>query len=210
MSYLNQPTSTTEYGVVKVGDFIKVTDGVISLDQDLSQTASVTFEDVTINGNLFLDGFSVINSVTANAGPGISITDVDNTGPEVTFTVNNTGVLSLVAGTGIAISASTGDITISSSGTNNINTHLVSGPTYTATESDQYIGVNSTSAVTITLPLGTDGRTYTVKDEHGQGSGKITIKGTSGELVDNSATYIISVPFQSVTVVFRGGSWHLI
>lgn len=209
MSYLSQPTSKTEYGVVQVGNHINVLDGIISLSQDLSASASVTFGNVNVSGNLTAQGNLVITSLTASAGPGISITNVDNTGYDQGFTVNNTGVLSLTAGPGISLSANTGNITISSYGADLISVVGVT-TNYTATLTDEYIGVFSANAVTITLPAGVSGRTYTIKDEYGQGSGKITIQPQTGQLVDGKANYIISVPNQAVTVVFRATGWWLI
>ena len=129
-------------------------------------------------------------------------------GPASSFTIKNTGVLSLTAGPGISIDAGTGDITISSYGADLINVYGTT-TSYTATLNDEYIGVNSVSAVTITLPAGVDGRVYTIKDEHGQGSGKITIQPQAGSKVDNSNSYIISVPYQSVQVVYRAGNWWI-
>lgn len=128
---------------------------------------------------------------------------------------NNIGVdegviyLNFVAGPGVNIANTPGQITISANGADLI---AVTGTTtnYTATANDEYIGVNSASAVTITLPLGTSGRVYTIKDEYGQGSGKITIQPTSPEQIDNKNNYIISVPYQSVSAVFRAGQWRII
>lgn len=128
---------------------------------------------------------------------------------------NNIGVdegviyLNFVAGPGVNIANTPGQITISANGADLI---AVTGTTtnYTATANDEYIGVNSASAVTITLPLGTPGRVYTVKDEYGQGSGKITIQPTSPEQIDNKNNYVISVPYQSVSAVFRAGQWRII
>lgn len=80
---------------------------------------------------------------------------------------------------------------------------------YTATLTDEYIGVSSAAAVTITLPTGVDGREYTIKDEFGQGSGKITIQLQPGILIDKKTNYIISIPNQSVTLVYRAGSWWI-
>lgn len=209
MSYLSQPTSKTEYGVVQVGNYIDVLDGVISLSQDLSANSSVVFANVAVTGNLTANGNLVITSLTAAAGPGISITDVDNTGYDQGFTVNNTGVLSLTAGPGISLTANTGNITISSYGADLINVYGTT-TSYTATLTDEYIGVFSANAVTITLPTGINGRVYTIKDEYGQGSGKITIQPQPGQLIDSKVNYIISVPNQSVSVVFRSTSWWLI
>lgn len=207
MSYLSQATSKTNYGVVQIGDFINVTDGVISLGQDLSPTANVTFSQVS-STTVYSGGKLVITDVTPSAGNGISITDLVSGGPDSSFKVNNTGVLTLTAGPGISVSGSTGNITISSTGADLINVIRVTA-NYTATLSDEYIGVFSAAAVTITLPTGVNGRVYTIKDEYGQGSGKITIQPQNGEKVDNSNTYIISVPFQSISLVFRGTGWWI-
>jgi hypothetical protein len=150
MSYLAVPTSKTEYGVVKVGDFI----------------------DVDVDG--------VISSPAIVPGPGI--------------TVNYT----------------TGFITVSATGADLISVQGVT-TNYTATADDEYIGVNSASAVTITLPNSPEqGRVYIIKDELGQGSGKITIQPPVGTLIDSKVNYVIGVPNQSVQMVYRAGGWWII
>lgn len=213
MSYLAEPTSKTSFGVVTVGNYIDVANGVISLSQDLGNTANVTFANITTGnigaGNVYSNGNLVVTSVTPVAGPAISISNLVSTGQAVSFKVNNTGVHSLVAGAGISLSANVGNIVISSFGADLMN---VTGVTtsYTATLSDEYIGVSSANAVTITLPAGIDGRVYYIKDEFGQGSGKITIQPQSGELIDGKINYVISVPYQSVNPVFRSGKWWII
>lgn len=203
MSYLAQPTSAQDYGVVKIGNNIDVLDGVISLEQDLSSDADVEFGSVISGGQL------VVTSVTPSAGSGIALSNVVTSGPSASFTVDNTGVLSLTAGPGITIDNSTGDITVSATGADLIKVYGTT-TNYTATLDDEYIGVNSASAVTITLPAGFDGRVYTIKDEHGQGSGKITIQPEVGEWIDGKNNYVIGIPYQSVSVVFRAGQWRLI
>lgn len=203
MAYLAQPTSKTEYGVVGVGSFINVLDGFIFLEQDVSPSGIVSFQQVKI------DNKDAVTSVNPVAGAGISITNLVSIGNTVGFAVSNTGVLSLIAGAGISISTATGNITISASGADLIATIGVTS-NYTATANDEYIGVYSAGAVTITLPIGVTGRVYTIKDEYGQGSGKITIQPSGLEKIDNQNTYIISVPNQSVSVVFRGGQWRII
>lgn len=208
MSYLTPPTSTTEFGVVKIGDFIEVVDGVISLQQDVSPTADVDFNTVQAT-ELYDNSKRVVTTVSASADSGISILSPVTNGPSVSFTVKNTGVLSLTAGSGIQINQSTGNITISSFGADLINVIGVTS-NYTATLTDEYIGVSSASNLTITLPAGVEGRVYTVKDEYGNGSGKITIQPAVGEKINKSINYIISVPYQSVSVVFRAGNWWTI
>jgi hypothetical protein len=209
MAYLSSAASTLEYGLVQVGGNINVIDGVISIGQDLSPDASVTFFSVEATTSLTLAGESVITSINPVAGPGISVTSVDTIGPDASFIVNNTGVLSLTAGPGISLSAGTGNITISSYGADLIN---VFGTTtnYNAKVTDEYIGVSSSSSVTITLPLGVDGQVYTIKDEYGRDGGKITVQPQSGQTIDGKSTYVITNDYQSINVVFRAGKWWII
>lgn len=208
MSYLAEPTTTSTYGVVQIGDYLNVADGVISLPQDINTTSNVTFNGVFAD-ELYDNGNRVVTEVTPIAAAGIGISSVVSVGTATSFVVTNTGVLSLTAGTGISITTSTGNITINSFGADLINVYGTT-TSYTATLSDEYIGVSSAAAVTITLPSGIDGRVYTIKDEYGQGSGKITIQPQIGVLVDKKTNYIISVPNQSVSVVYRAGGWWII
>ena len=191
MAYLSNPTSKSDYGVVQVGNNILVdADGIISLEQDLSSTATVVFSTISANSAVFDRSQRVVTKVTPSAGVGIAITGVVSTGTSTSFTVANTGVLSLTAGPGISLSTSTGNITVTSAGVFFVNTTGTTS-TYTATLSDEYIGVRSAASVTINLPSGVNGRYYTIKDEYGQGSGKITVAPTLPDLIDNAATYII-------------------
>jgi hypothetical protein len=208
MSYLTEPTSTSLFGVVKIGNFISVDEGIISLEQDVSPSSDVNFNEVNA-GNIFSNGDIVVTSVTPSEGPGISVTDIVSVGQGISFTVNNTGVLTLTAGSGIAISNSTGDITISATGADIISVRRVT-TNYTPTEDDEYIGVFSPTNLTITLPPGTDGRVYTIKNEYGQGAGKITLQPSFPEKVDGKTNYVVQTPNQSVSVVFRGDSWWII
>jgi hypothetical protein len=303
MAYLNGPASATEYGVVEIGKYINVDpNGVISLPQSVDTTADIVFNTVTSTGAITDSGNRVITSVTPTAGPGISFSGVTTDGPAASFTINSTGVLSLIAGTDIAITgtnsaltiadtstlesvtsrgastdqavtisnttASTGttsgalivdggigvggsvyaaelfdngnrgitsvvpkagtgitisglvssgpdvSFTVSATGTTFVNVIQTSGPSYAVAATDDYIGVYSTSPVTVNLPTGVNGRVYTIKDEYGVGGGKITVAAAPSESVDGSPTYVISVPRASISVVFRAvGSapgWNII
>lgn len=150
MSYLSQPTSKLDYGVVKIGDFINVNEeGIIS-------------------------------------------------SPEI------------ISGPGITVEYTTDFITVSATGADLIHVYGTT-TNYTATADDEYIGVSSASAVTITLPSTVvEGRVYIIKDEYGQGSGKITIQPPAGTLIDKKTNYIISIPHQSIQVVYRAGGWWII
>lgn len=209
MSYLAQQTTKTEFGVVQIGDYITVANGIISLEQDLSPNSSPTFLDANITGNLYAAGNLVVTSVTPNAGAGIMLSNVASSGYAAGFTVINTGVLNVTAGPGISLSSGNGNVTISATGADLISVYGTT-TSYTATANDEYIGVFSASAVTITLPTGVPGRVYYIKDEFGQGSGKITVQPQTGESIDGKVNYVISVPYQCVSVVFRAGQWRII
>lgn len=225
MSYLFPEGSTTERGVVEVGSNINVLDGVISIPQSVATTANITFNDINADGDINIAGNTVslrdisaaklfdnsnrvVTSVTPNAGNGISLTTITSAGPNTSFTVNNTGVLSLTAGQGITLSGSTGNITVSASGADFLNTIGVTN-NYTATATDEYIGVDSTSLVTVTLPAGVNGRQYIIKEEHGSGTGKVNVQGSNSEKIDGSAFKQLSA-LASLTVVFRAGQWRII
>lgn len=209
MSYLSNPASTTDFGLVTVGANINVIDGLISIAQSVAPNANITFANANITGNLIADGNLVVTRVVPSVGDGLSLSNIVTGGTTASFRVTNTGVLSLTAGPGISISSGTGNITISSTGADLISVVGVTA-NYTALATDEYIGVSSANAVTITLPTGIPGRVYTIKDEFGQGSGKITIQPQTGQKIDGKTTYVIGVPYQSVSAVFRGTDWWLI
>lgn len=209
MSYLSEQTSKLNFGVIQVGDNINVTDGVISIPQDLSANSSVTFGNANVTGNLSAQGNLVVTSITPTAGYGITLANVVTSGYDAKFTIVNGGVTQLIAGDGISVSSNAGDITISAVGADLISVYGTT-TSYTATSDDEYIGVFSANAVTITLPIGIAGRVYYIKDEYGQGSGKITVQPQPGDNIDNKSTYVISVPNQSVNVVYRAGAWRII
>lgn len=85
----------------------------------------------------------------------------------------------------------------------------ISGNTsYFATDLDEYIGVNCPLSTTITLPTGIDGRIFSIKNEFETGC--ITIKPKSSEEIEGMTQYVLSLPYQSITIIFRSGSWKLI
>ena len=185
------------------------TAGILTDDGDLtynSTSNTLTAVNVSVSGALTLSGNSVVTSVTPTAGTGISLTSVTTSGPAAAFTVNNTGVTKIVAGTNISISPAggTGDVTITASSAGLI-TVVATALAYTATANDEYIGV-TVNPTTVTLPTGVTGKTYIVKNET---TGSTTVTGTLGQLLDGSLTKVLGAN-ASITVVFRGTAWHII
>jgi len=164
---------------------------------------------VGIGGNLYAgavydNGNRSVSSVTPTAGTAISLTSVTTSGPAAAFTINNTGVTSIVAGTNISINTSTGAVTITASSSPIIQT-TGTAVAYLATATDDYIGVTANPTI-VTLPTGVTGKSYIIKNET---TGNTTVTGTLGQLLDNSLTKTLGAN-ASITVVFRAGAWRLV
>lgn len=92
----------------------------------------------------------------------------------------------------------------------NLPTILVNSD-YDATENDYYIGVDVKKPVTITLPaVPSDGKVIIVKAEMKPpiGNRKITIEARDGSSIDGYSKHMIHVSNESVTLIYRGHSWH--
>ena len=84
---------------------------------------------------------------------------------------------------------------------------------YEVQENDYYIGVNSKKPTTITLPTTVDTCvTKIIKAEMDapMGNRKVTITTSDGSLIDDSDSVILQSPFETITVVYRGGNWHIV
>jgi hypothetical protein len=185
------------------------TAGILTDDGDLTYdpvTNTLSVVNLNASGTLKLNGNSVVTSVTPTAGTGISLTSVTTSGPAAAFTVNNTGVTKIIAGTNVTISPAggTGDVTVNASSSPLITT-VATAVAYTALATDEYIGVTA-NPTTVTLPTGVTGKTYIIKNET---TGSTTVTGTLGQLLDASLTKVLGAN-ASITVVFRGTAWHII
>jgi hypothetical protein len=204
MSYLFPLGDTATIGVLQVGSNISVdANSVISIPQSVATNATVTFTEVdatTIKQN----NLTVVTGVTGTAGTGISITSATTTGPSAAFTINNTGVTSLIAGTNVVLSGGTGAVTISvlEPGIEQVTSTAVA---YTASATDGYIGVTANPTI-VTLPAGVAGKVYIIKNE--ASSGTTTVIGTGLEKIDGSSAKTLSSN-ASLTVIFRAG-WRII
>jgi len=86
----------------------------------------------------------------------------------------------------------------------------ISSPTYPIMRSDQYVGVRTGAATTLTLPPGADGLYFTIKDELGvAATHPITIEASSMDTIDGQTTYVINNNYGKVTLLF-GTEWHVI
>ena len=160
--------------------------------------------------NLFDSGNRVLTSVTVTAGTGLSGGGTI-TGPSGTIALTNTGVTSLIAGTGIGVSGATGAVTVSNTG--------VTSLTGTANQ----IAVSAASgAVTLSFPAGgitTTTGTFTsnvfvtsVVDSTSASTGALQVSGGAGFgksiYVTNTATIAGATDATSTTtgaLIVSGG-----
>lgn len=184
------------------------TGGLLSDDSDLTYNATtntLSLPNIAVSSALTLNGASVVTSVTPTAGNGIALSSVTTSGPAAAFTVANTGVLSLIAGTGITVSGATGNVTVSATGSTIINTKGVSA-NYTLLATDDYVGA-TVGSITLTLPAGVLGQSYILKNEGG--SGAVTLACTGADTIDGATTKNMNSN-ASITVVYRAGAWRII
>jgi hypothetical protein len=132
----------------------------------------------------------------------------------MSYTNNPTSIL---AGTGITLTPTTGtganQITISASGTQTlaIRNAIVTPVVLNGTDDVVSVQVPSGVAVAVTLPAGTLGRTFTIKDGLGLATTllPITITPTAGT-IDGAATATINTAYGSLTLVYNGTQWLII
>lgn len=125
--------------------------------------------------------------------------------------------LSILPGTGISISPSTGSganqITISSTGVQTLAVRIATATPIAITNADDVISVEvpGSVAVAVTLPVGVTGRVFNIKDGLGLASvaAPITITPAAGT-IDGGANTTIDVPFGSLTLVYSGVEWKIL
>ena len=87
---------------------------------------------------------------------------------------------------------------------------LVDATTYTPTVDEYFLGVIYDGAVTITLPAGTLGKVYVIKDSIGDSNtNPITIVATAST-IDGLVSYILNIDWSSVTLVYNGIEWNVV
>jgi hypothetical protein len=132
----------------------------------------------------------------------------------MSYTNNPTSIL---AGTGITIAPTTGVgaqvVTISSSGVPTLAVRVaVATPVAVSATTDDVISVQVTPAATVTvnLPAGTLGKTFTIKDGLGLAAvaTPINVTPNGAELIDGvNAAAVINAPWGSLSFVYDGTQW---
>jgi hypothetical protein len=208
-------TSNVVFAGISAGSLAVSNLAAVGFTATTATITSLTVASEIDTGNFTINGLLASTNTSSNAltlAGGAAISGAVRAGS--LYDNNNRVVTSVVpsAGTGIVISnlVSTGtnvSFTVSASGANIINT-IGTGTNYTATASDDYIGVTGGSNTTITLPAGTTGTSYIIKNEK-TNSSKVTVACTGADQIDGSNTKELAQN-ASITVVYRAGQWRII
>ena len=84
---------------------------------------------------------------------------------------------------------------------------LIDEATYVPSATEYFLGVIFDGQVTVTLPAGTLGKVYIVKDSVGDAQANpITVTGS----IDGLTSYVINVDWASVTLVYNGIEWNIV
>ena len=84
---------------------------------------------------------------------------------------------------------------------------------YTVMSDDYYVGVNSHHSVTITLPDDFEFPTeIIIKSEMGPplGNRKIVIVVANGGTIENAGSYVITIPYGVVRLLWQGDEWFIV
>ena len=124
---------------------------------------------------------------------------------------------SLIAGTGITLSPTTGTgantVTITANGLalEPVRIALVSPDTVLATDSIVSYQLTVPGAVAVALPAGVTGTVYYLKDGTGDAAtNPITITPNLLQTIDGAATATINTNFGALTLAFTGAKWEII
>lgn len=196
---------------------------LIELNQLLSMVRSgrVAYDAVALQiANLLLDndGNDIVNiqsPIPGQVGPSGETGPTGPTGPAGNGT-GQTGQTGPTGPTGLdgsdsTVTGPTGPTGPAVSGTC-CNAILVDSD-YIVQPNDYYVGIDSDAPVTITLPnCNSDCSQIIIKAEMGPplGNRKVTILPQGSSTIDGQASYILTVPYESVQLVCRGGNWHIV
>lgn len=135
--------------------------------------------------------------VSTTAPPGVLPVRLDTN----IATANSLGVIQV--GSGLSITANGVLSTVITPG--GVSVKLVSS-NYTVLPTDYYVGATNHS-ITITLPLGTLGKFYIIKNQ--SGSGGVKVIGTAGQTLDTSSSITLGNE-SSLMLIFDGTRWNIV
>ena len=191
---LKSLTVTDEINGIQVDDLgSNFANTDLTFDGDRFHSTDGNELNITTDNGAYLESFIYLTPSVAEIGN--LLTYVDFTPTKALFYGNNVYGFA-IDGSGVFFPRS-------------ITTKITDATTtYNVTSAD-YV-VNCTSGTfTVNLPtaVSIDGRTYIIKNS---GTGVITIDGDGTETIDGALTYLLSLQYDSVTLVSNGANWIII
>jgi hypothetical protein len=87
---------------------------------------------------------------------------------------------------------------------------LIDQSTYSANSDEYFLGVIYDGTCTITLPAGTLGKAFIIKDSVGDATtNNITVQ-TTGSTIDGENTYVLDSDWASIGLIYNGIEWNVI
>lgn len=86
---------------------------------------------------------------------------------------------------------------------------LIDEATYSPDSTEYFLGVIYDGAVTITLPAGTLGKVYIIKDAVGDASTNPITVVTTGSTIDGQPSYLLDLDWASIGLIYNGIEWNV-
>jgi hypothetical protein len=87
---------------------------------------------------------------------------------------------------------------------------LIDEAAYVPNVNEYFLGIIYNGSVTITLPAGTLGKVYVVKDAVGDANTNPITVVTTGSSIDGQPNYILNTDGGSISLIYNGIEWNVI
>ena len=92
----------------------------------------------------------------------------------------------------------------------NVPVTLIDETTYNPNATEYYLGVIYDGTVTITLPAGTVGKVYVIKDAVGDANTTPITVVTTGSSIDGQLNYVLDTDWGSISLIYNGIEWNVV
>jgi hypothetical protein len=86
---------------------------------------------------------------------------------------------------------------------------LIDTNTYNATADEYFLGVIADGGSVITLPSGTLGKVFIIKDSLGTASTNSIVVQATGSTIDGQGVYILDSDWASIGLIYNGIEWNV-
>ncbi len=91
----------------------------------------------------------------------------------------------------------------------NLPVTLIDTNTYSATAEEYFLGVIADGGCVVTLPSGTLGKIFIVKDSLGTASTNSVVVQATGSTIDGQGVYILASDWASIGLIYNGIEWNV-